>query len=59
VPQIPAACSEQVHRYFATAFEKAYVGITLSQKSNLAIYFRLKAMKPEKTFGFVVSPIHR
>jgi hypothetical protein len=44
-------CDEEVHRYFSEAFEKAYAGITLSQKTNLTVFFKLKALKPEWRLG--------
>lgn len=44
-------CDEEAKHYFGIAFEKAYFGITLNSKQNLSIYFRLKALKPERHLG--------
>lgn len=48
IPRIPAACNAKIGKYFRIAFEKAFVRITLSQRTNMKIYFKLKGLKPVK-----------
>ena len=41
----------EVERYFRGAFDKAYVGITLSKNRDIAIYFRLRVVEIRKSIG--------
>ena len=36
-------CSAEVKKYFETAFDRAYVGITLSKNTSVAIFYKLQS----------------
>jgi hypothetical protein len=48
---LSVVCDSEVQKYFSVAFEKAYVGITLSHNKSMTIYLRLKAIPPINHMG--------
>lgn len=50
-PDYSPKCDEEVEKYFRVAFDRAYVGITLSKNRDIVIFYRLKVADIRKSIG--------
>lgn len=55
-PEYSPKCDEEVEKYFRGAFDRAYVGIALSNNHDIIIFYRLKVADIRKSaFGWDVG----